>query len=430
MVRTIFVCCAGCALAIMLVSCGGRAATESRGRVVTVAQSGPADVVGSDSAALQKAAGLLRPGDTLSIGPGTYVMNNSLFVPSNVTVRGVPGQTILRKSRGVESPLAEDGDYGERALLVKEPEKFQPGMGVTVMDDTLKSGWDISISSVTGVRGNTLLINPMTVRDYNAERSHARVRNTFPIVCVKDAVNVLLEGITVDGDKDENAYIDGCRGGAIYLYRVRNVTVRNCTARNYNGDGISFQITDDVKVENCESYGHAGYGLHPGTGSANPVVENCRLHDNGDIGLFLCWRVRHGKFTGNTIEHNGRYGISIGHKDTDNEFNGNVIARNGVSGVYFRDETFLNSGHRNTFRNNKVLDNGGEKAGYGFYIQPKAGDLVIEDNQIADTRSTGRTQRYGIYKVTGAGAIESRNNMMSGNIERDYAEGSVMRAAR
>src|SRR5579872_1790572 len=102
MVRTISVCCAGCALAIMLVSCGGRAATESRGPIVTVAQSGPADVVGSDSAALQKAAGLLRPGDTLSIGPGTYVMNNSLFVPSNVTVRGVPGQTILRKSRGVE----------------------------------------------------------------------------------------------------------------------------------------------------------------------------------------------------------------------------------------------------------------------------------------------------------------------------------------
>ena len=41
-------------------------------RVVTVAQSGTADVVGSDDVALQKAADLLRPGDTLTIGPGEY----------------------------------------------------------------------------------------------------------------------------------------------------------------------------------------------------------------------------------------------------------------------------------------------------------------------------------------------------------------------
>jgi parallel beta-helix repeat protein len=422
--------CAICLLASALISCAGRSATVSQSRVVTVAQSGTADVIGTDSAALQKAAGMLRPGDTLSIGPGTYQMDDSLFVPSNVAVRGVPGQTILRKSRGVESALAEDGDYGDRALLVKEPEKFHPGMGVTIMDDTLRNGWDISILSVTGVSGKTLSLNPATERDYNAERLHGRVRNTFPILCVKNGANVTLEGITVDGNKAENEYIDGCRGGAIYLYNVRNVTVRNCTARNYNGDGISFQITDGVKVENCESFGHAGYGVHPGTGSANPVVENCRLHDNGQIGLFLCWRVRHGKFANNTIEGNGQYGISIGHKDTDNEFTGNLIARNGDSGVYFRNETMLNSGHRNTFRNNKVLDNGGEKAGYGFYIQPMAGDLVIDGNQIADTRSTGRTQRYGIYKVAGAGAVEARDNTMSGHTERDYAEGTVTRAAR
>ncbi len=189
-----------------------------------------------------------------------------------------------------------------------------------------------------------------------------------------NAENVTFEDVTVDGNKAENTYLDGCRGGAIYLYNVRNVTVKNCVARNYNGDGISFQISDNVHVVNSESYGQTGYGVHPGTGSANSVVEHCHLHNNGDIGLFLCWRVRHGQFHDNIIEDNGHYGISIGHKDTDNEFTNNTIARNGVSGVYFREETFANSGHRNTFRNNKVLDNGSPKAGYGFYIGPHAGD--------------------------------------------------------
>src|SRR6266478_6835470 len=85
-------------------------------RTVTVAQSGNADVTGTDSAALQKAADMLHPGDTLVIGAGTYQMDNSLLIPSGVTVRGTAGKTILLKSRGVESKLAEDGDYGESYL--------------------------------------------------------------------------------------------------------------------------------------------------------------------------------------------------------------------------------------------------------------------------------------------------------------------------
>jgi parallel beta-helix repeat protein len=198
---------------------------------------------------------------------------------------------------------------------------------------------------------------------------------------------------------------------------VRDVTVRNCTARNYNGDGISFQITENVQVLNCESYGHAGYGVHPGTGSAQPLVKGCRLHNNGQIGLFLCWRVRHGRFEDNVIEDNGHYGISIGHKDTDNEFLNNTVARNGSSGVYFRKETLKNSGHRNVFRNNTVVDNGNARDGYGFYISAAAGDLVIEKNRIADTRAAGATQKVPIYKAPGAGQVLSRDNNLGGKNE-------------
>ena len=379
-------------------------------RTVTVAQSGAADVVGADSVALQKAAQMLKSGDTLVIGPGTYNMQNSLFVPSGVTVRGTKDKTILKKSRGIESALAEDGDYGESSLAVVEPQKFLPGMGIEVVDDKLKDGWDISISSIVDIKGPYLMINPITVRDYDQERLHAKVRNTFPILCVMNAEKVILEDITVDGNRAENAYIDGCRGGAIYLYNVRDVTVRNCTARNYNGDGISFQITENVQILNSESYGHAGYGVHPGTGSLRPLVEGCRLHNNGDIGLFLCWRVRHGHFENNLIEDNGHYGISIGHKDTDNEFLHNTVARNGSCGIYFRKETLKNSGHRNVFRNNTVVDNGNARDGYGFYISAAAGDLVIEKNKIADTRGAGATQKIAIYKAPGAGSVLSRDN--------------------
>lgn len=392
-------------------------------RTVKVAQAGSADVVGSDRAALQRAADMLRPGDTLEIGPGTYTIENSVFIPSNVTVRGTAGKTILRKGPGVQSALLEDGDYGESQLLVAEPGKFHPGMGISVLDDAQKLGWDVSVTTVRAVDGNTLRIEPMTVRDYDLERQHARIQNTFPILCVIEGENVVLEDLTVDGNRQENAYIDGCRGGAIYMYRSKKVTVKNCVARNYNGDGISFQITDGIQVLNSESYGHAGYGVHPGTGSPNAVVKGCRIHDNGQVGLFLCWRVRHGEFSNNVIEDNGRYGISIGHKDTDNVFENNTLARNGFSGVYFRRETFKNSGHRNTFRNNKIVDNGDARRGYGFYIEPEAGDIVIENNDLAESRSSTGAQRYAVYKVRGAGAVKLSNNTVEGNFRADYREG-------
>jgi parallel beta-helix repeat protein len=390
---------------------------------VTVAQTGHADVVGSDNAALQKAANMLQPGDVLMIGPGAYQMDNSLFVPSGVTVRGTAGQTILRKNSGVESRLMEDGDYGESQVTVADPQKFRPGMGLSVLDDTLNSGWDISITTIVALNGNTLRISPMTLRDYGVEPLHARVQNTFPILCAIDTEGVVFEDLIVDGNKEENKYIDGCRGGAIYLYQSRNATIKNCVARNYNGDGISFQITDNVQVINCESYGHAGYGVHPGTGSPHALVKGCRLHNNGQIGLFLCWRVRNGHFEDNLITQNGQYGISIGHKDTDNLFVNNTISDNGLAGVYLRDETPKNSGHRNTFKDNKITNNGDAKAGYGFYIRPHASDIVIANNQIIETRSgSERTQRYGVYRAFGAGSVSLEGNRMQGNTQADYHE--------
>jgi len=84
----------------------------------------------------------------------------------------------------------------------------------------------------------------------------------------------------------------------------------------------------------------------------------------------------------------------------------------------------MNAGYRNTFRNNKVLDNGSAKAGYGFYVQPPTGDIVIEDNQIGDTRTANRTQRYAVYKVKGPGSVRLANNAMTGNSAGSYFEGS------
>ena len=51
------------------------------------------------------------------------------------------------------------------------------------------------------------------------------------------------------------------------------VVIRNCFVRDYNGDGISFQQSNDVEVDGCVVDRCAGFGLHPGSGSQRPVGE-------------------------------------------------------------------------------------------------------------------------------------------------------------
>ena len=43
--------------------------------------------------------------------------------------------------------------------------------------------------------------------------------------------------------------------------------------RGYNGDGISFQQSNDVTVVDCISEDNTDLGFHPGSGSQRPVLR-------------------------------------------------------------------------------------------------------------------------------------------------------------
>src|SRR5205814_1313765 len=83
--------------------------------------------------------------------------------------------------------------------------------------------------------------------------------------------------------KDHNVSLNGCRGGGIYLYRGFGTVIQNCRVRNFNGDGISFQQSNDVTVRDCASEYNTGLGLHPGSGSQRPTVQSCVARGNGEV---------------------------------------------------------------------------------------------------------------------------------------------------
>jgi parallel beta-helix repeat protein len=239
----------------------------------------------------------------------------------------------------------------------------------------------------------------------------AQAATVFPVVSGYDVEGARVEDLIIDGNKDETIYLNGCRGAGIFLYRGFGTVIENCTVQKYHGDGISFQQSNDVLVQSCVSEDNAGLGLHPGSGSQRPIVRECVARSNGEDGLFLCWRVRHGLFEKNIFENNGRFGISIGHKDTDNLLQGNRVLSNHQDGVFFRNEARGMAGHRNRLENNVIENNGVKSDAAGIRVSGETKDLVFRNNVIRDTRPPeARKQAVGIRIEEEAGEVVLEGN--------------------
>jgi nitrous oxidase accessory protein NosD len=239
----------------------------------------------------------------------------------------------------------------------------------------------------------------------------AQAATAFPVISGYHAEGVRVENLTVEGAKDENIHLNGCRGAGIFLYRCPGAVLSGCTVRNYNGDGISFQQCNEVQVLACVSQDNASLGIHPGSGSQRPLVRDCTAQGNGEDGLFLCWRVKHGLFENNLFAGNGRFGVSIGHKDTDNVIRGNKVLKNRQDGIFFRDETEGMAGHRNRIEGNLIEDNGWEQPVAGIRVRGVTHDLIFEGNTIRDTREgEARRQTTGIRLEEEVGPVQIESN--------------------
>lgn len=372
-----------------------------------------ADLVGADNRVLQAAVDYVAGlgGGLVQIGEGEYAMRDSLHLRSFVTVRGVRGKTLLRKARAAVSPLALDGDYGEEQITVVNPDGFQVGDSVAVWDSQ-SGGFHTTVARITGRNGNTFSID----RPLNADcmvANKAQAATVFPVVSGYHLEGARVEDLVIDGNRPENVSLNGCRGAGIFLYRAFGTRIARCVVRRYAGDGIGFQQSNDVVVEGCVSEDNAGLGLHPGSGSQRPVVRHCVARRNGEDGLFLCWRVRHGLFEKNLFENNGRFGISIGHKDSDNLLQENQVRANRQDGVVFRNESAGMAGHRNRIERNVIEDNGESGEAAGIRVRGETRDLVFRGNVIRDTRPDGaRKQTVGIRIEESAGPVVLEDNQI------------------
>lgn len=352
---------------------------------------GGGQINGSDDRVIQAGIDYLSAlgGGTLKLLPGTYHLNNAIYLRSNIQIEGSGDETVLVKNPSVSTPLAIDSDWYDSDATLTNSNGFEVGYGVCLRGKTPHHGGSNVIKrTIIAKEDNRIWFDKSLEKNFWADHE-AQISTLFPILSGEYICDIEIRDLVLDGNRSNNERLDGNYAGCIFMQDCERITIDNIEARNYNGDGISWQICHDVTVTNCRSLNNVDLGLHPGSGSQRPIMQDNHLEGNR-LGLFFCWGVKHGIAENNRILNNHQYGISIGHRDTDNIIRRNRIEGSGEVGITFRNEP--NEGrspHRNIVENNRIANSGQDKSGIGVDIQGETQSITLRQNQITETRKGG-----------------------------------------
>jgi parallel beta-helix repeat protein len=372
-----------------------------------------ADLVGSDHRAIQAAVDYVSGlgGGTVHILPGEYRFRNAVQLRSGVRILGSGADSVCTRGASVKTPLLENSDWYDQEVTLTDPAGFEVGDGIVLSTrNPHNGGFDVYKRTLVARSGKRFKLNQMLVENFWTKES-ANASTLFALFDGYRIADVEIENITLDGNRANTEFLNGNYVGCIFLRESNRINLRRVTARNFNGDGISWQVCHDVRVEDCVSHDHAGYGLHPGSGSQRTLVTGSKLERN-DIGFFFCWGVKWALVENNTMADNRRFGISIGHNDTDNLVRNNQVLRSGKTGIYLRQEhgpTFAPS--RNQIESNRVSDSGPE-SGVAVDIEGFTESVLLKRNVLMETRQPA--SRIGVRISKEAKQIELVDNRTDG----------------
>ena len=382
---------------------------------VTVGPGEEATLRGSTDKTLQAAVDYVARlgGGTVKILAGTYKLRNAVYLASHVRLVGEGEKTVLIKEPSTTTTPAADSDWFDQEVTLSDATGFQVGDGVCLRAEDKASGRKSVIKRTLVARTGSRFKLDKALRENVWRSIGGTVSTLFPILSGELIEDVAIENLVLDGNREHNAELDGNYAGCVFLQDCNRITMRGVHARNYHGDGLSWQICHDVVVEHCISEGHSGLGLHPGSGSQRPIMRDNLLRGN-HIGLFFCWGVKHGLAEHNQIEGND-VGVSVGHHDTDNLIVDNTVTSSKDVGILFRPERGADfAGHRNRVEANTLRDNGPD-GGAAIDIQGGTQSIHITGNTIEDTR--GAAKRSGVREGAETGDI-----VVEGNTIRGFAQ--------
>jgi hypothetical protein len=271
-------------------------------RLTVTVGPGQADITGATEKALQAAVDYVARlgGGTVRVLPGTYKLRNAVYLQSKVRILGSGADSVLIKMPSAATTLAEDSDWYEQEILLADGRGFEIGDGVCLRAKDPDTNANVVLKRTLVARNGNRFKLDRALRKNLWVAGKPTAATLFPIFSGEVISDVAIENIALDGDRANNDLLDGNYAGCVFLEDCNRVTLRRVEARNYHGDGLSWQVCHDVLVEDCHSHDHTGLGFHPGSGSQRTVIRRSRSERN-DIGIFFCWGVRFGLAEDNTL---------------------------------------------------------------------------------------------------------------------------------
>jgi len=347
---------------------------------VSVGESG-CDVVGFSNRHLQCAVDQVSRlgGGIVELSEGVFHMADSLHVPSGLVIRGQGERTVLRKNPMKAAKITTYLGYGLSDIEVETPDILDVGEGVILTDDAT-GGYLDQAGTLLRREGNTWFYSARHSMDYDPTRN-AVLKTLYSHIRIADAEDVLIEGLRIDGNPDQNDMMNSCRGGGVYVHSSRRVVVRDVIVRDYNGDGIVLGDCDDVELAGCVCEQCAGIGIHAGSASRNFVVTRCVLRDNS-IGFFFCLQAQHGLLDECLFENNETHGVSIGTRDSDNIIRNTVVRGNGGNGIHFRRCPRCSAPDRVTIEGCTIENNAQRDGVAEILLQGEVDGVVVRNSSI------------------------------------------------
>ena len=373
-----------------------------------------ADLRGDDDKVLQAGIEYLARfgGGLLKLLPGEFTLRNSIYLRPRVSLEGSGETTVLKKAEGTKSPFARLSEWFETEVEVEDGSLFRVGDGVMLQwGEKGYPSRDHRQHTVVEANGNVLTLDRRLGSGIGPENG-AVVSTAFPLLTASDVKNVRVANMALDGSKGVNDYIDGNFSGGIFINYCSDFTFENVAVRNYNGDGISFQVCHDIRFEGCCCENNANFGYHPGSGAQRPVFRNCAARGNRR-GIFFCRGVHFGLVEKCECSANTDVGIYIGDRDTDNRVVDCTIESNLQAGIVCTDrEESFRGAHRCVLERNLVRDNGAGGEGVGIDVRGGTHDLEIHENRLID--SGAGKQRIGIRVSAEAEKTQIERNQFEG----------------
>ncbi|MGN0243669.1 MAG: right-handed parallel beta-helix repeat-containing protein [Lachnospiraceae bacterium] len=262
-------------------------------------------------------------GGIVTLSSGTYMLNDSIELKSNVTLQGAgKGSTILKKSSGYQVPDGEGLLYSKGGLknaIVKK-------MCIDGNTDTTPS---TTVPSVTTY--GVLIVDTSGSSNDKVLFDDFKVKNSSMGFHVKGTSNLVVKNSDFSYNGGHYLYYHN-----LYLRRVYKAKLYQCYF-NYStsGNGVNISYCEDITIDKCNSYSNYFRGIRAAD-SKRIDIFSCNVYNNktGD-GIILNSEVdgvTDFRIKSSTVSKNGKYGINLNSKCSDGQLWYNVNGGGNASG--------------------------------------------------------------------------------------------------